>query len=385
MSAPRNAAPPADITQEDADARDGAVARFQVLSDLHLDVSGYRPKPVSGMDAVIVSGDVRPNPVRAIEWLEHAFPDPNVVVLLVAGNHEFYGTEMTAAIEAARKRSALSRHVRFLECDAATVPIVRPEGRWTVRVLGATLWTDLRIAGPLAARRALRDGDVLMNDYVAIRTRDRTGDGNEGGVNVGPEGAPPLRGNPRTLMPVDTVRIHHRTRRWLARHLAEPFSGPTVVVTHHAAHPNSFDPRFRTSGTHPYFASDLSAFMEMGMGAGDDAPDGMSRVAPIAGTEQGDVPNLHAPDLRAPALWVHGHIHRSLDYRVGGTRVVCNPRGYPHENPRFEGTKVVAVPLGAPFANGNADTAPFNNKVSYNGARPDDPNGADSNGSEGDL
>ena len=30
-------------------------------------------------------------------------------------------------------------------------------------------------------------------------------------------------------------------------------------------------------------------------------------------------------------LWLHGHTHAPRDYVVGTTRVVCNPRGYPHE------------------------------------------------------
>ncbi len=28
------------------------------------------------------------------------------------------------------------------------------------------------------------------------------------------------------------------------------------------------------------------------------------------------------------ALWIHGHTHDSFDYFIGGTRVICNPRGY---------------------------------------------------------
>jgi len=28
------------------------------------------------------------------------------------------------------------------------------------------------------------------------------------------------------------------------------------------------------------------------------------------------------------ALWLHGHVHRTADYNVNGTRVMCNPRGY---------------------------------------------------------
>lgn len=27
-------------------------------------------------------------------------------------------------------------------------------------------------------------------------------------------------------------------------------------------------------------------------------------------------------------LWIHGHIHKSFDYAIGKTRVVCNPIVY---------------------------------------------------------
>jgi Icc-related predicted phosphoesterase len=29
-----------------------------------------------------------------------------------------------------------------------------------------------------------------------------------------------------------------------------------------------------------------------------------------------------------PAIWVHGHIHAKADYRIGPTRILCNPAGY---------------------------------------------------------
>jgi Icc-related predicted phosphoesterase len=32
-----------------------------------------------------------------------------------------------------------------------------------------------------------------------------------------------------------------------------------------------------------------------------------------------------------PELWIHGHTHVPCDYELFGTRVVCNPRGYPWE------------------------------------------------------
>lgn len=35
-------------------------------------------------------------------------------------------------------------------------------------------------------------------------------------------------------------------------------------------------------------------------------------------------------------VWCHGHTHASADKIVDGVRVVCNPRGYPGENPNWK-------------------------------------------------
>lgn len=37
----------------------------------------------------------------------------------------------------------------------------------------------------------------------------------------------------------------------------------------------------------------------------------------------------------APELWLHGHIHASQHYVVGGTRVLSNPKGYGPSLPRM--------------------------------------------------
>lgn len=36
------------------------------------------------------------------------------------------------------------------------------------------------------------------------------------------------------------------------------------------------------------------------------------------------------------AVWCHGHTHEAADKVVHGVRVVCNPRGYPGENPSWK-------------------------------------------------
>ena len=92
----------------------------------------------------------------------------------------------------------------------------------------------------------------------------------------------------------DAIRLHKASRDWLAVMLAEPFDGKTVVVTHHAPSSRLVHPRYARDLLTPAFASNLEGLMEGGRAA----------------------------------LWIHGHMHESLDYEIYGSRVVCNPRGY---------------------------------------------------------
>jgi Icc-related predicted phosphoesterase len=111
--------------------------------------------------------------------------------------------------------------------------------------------------------------------------------------------------------PLEAALLHQRSKTYIAETLAVPFTaGPTVVVSHHAVHWDSVHPRFRSDPLTGAFVSDLSTLIE----------------------------------TYRPTLWVHGHVHNSSDYRIGGaTRVICNPHGYADENPDFDGTMVVEV------------------------------------------
>ena len=35
-------------------------------------------------------------------------------------------------------------------------------------------------------------------------------------------------------------------------------------------------------------------------------------------------------------MWVNGHTHLSKYMDINGTACICNPRGYPNENPRWK-------------------------------------------------
>ena len=153
-----------------------------------------------------------------------------------------------------------------------------------VRFLGSTLWTDFALFGEARRASVMHEAVRFMRDFTRIRVGD----------------APDA-----LFTPGQCAARFERHARWLAHELARPFEGSTVVVTHHAPSRRSVHPRFDGSPLNACFVSDLEPLL----------------------------------DGRA-CLWIHGHTHDSFDYEVGGTRVVCNPRGYAkngvNENPRFD-------------------------------------------------
>jgi len=109
---------------------------------------------------------------------------------------------------------------------------------------------------------------------------------------------------------VDACALHHQSRRWLQAELGANVSEPTVVVTHHAPSPCSLPDEHRAQLLSAAYASSLDDFV---------ATSGAS-------------------------LWVHGHVHEACAYRLGATRVACNPRGYPDEvNHGFNAGLIVEV------------------------------------------
>lgn len=85
-----------------------------------------------------------------------------------------------------------------------------------------------------------------------------------------------------------------------------------VVITHHLPSFESVPPLYRNSDLACFFVCDI-----------------------LPGIE----------NENRPGVWVHGHAHRSSDYMIDKTRVICNPFGYysHEENPDFDERKVFEV------------------------------------------
>lgn len=144
-----------------------------------------------------------------------------------------------------------------------------------VRFLGCSLWSDFDFDGSEHRTRSMALCEQLVNDYGEIRFGEQR----------------------RPLAAADTRELHLRSREWLSERLASPFDGATVVVTHHA-------PLIRIRPDQAVLRAIAGAFA--------------SDVTGLMGSERVD-------------LWIYGHTHRVADLEVRGTRVISNPRGYPHQ------------------------------------------------------
>ena len=143
-----------------------------------------------------------------------------------------------------------------------------------VTFVGATLWTDMNKGDPLTMHAI----EGMMNDFRIIRNDKRS--------------FAPMSAR-------DVADRHARTLGYFRSVLAEQHDRKFVVVGHHtpsfqSCHLMYGNDTLMNGGYH----SDLSEFI------------------------------MDHPQIK---LWTHGHTHHPFDYKIGETRIVCNPRGYEND------------------------------------------------------
>ena len=157
-----------------------------------------------------------------------------------------------------------------------------------VRFLGTTLWTDFAAFPQYGTREALmKEARYQIIDFTAISVQEKEGK--------------------RRFEPTDAAQLHKKASVFLSSTLLTPFEGKTVVISHFLPTPRCIDPSYAGQKVNSYFASNMEHVMT-------------------------DVD-----------LWIHGHTHKSVDFELGKTRILCNPRGYSRrfdlaENEAFDRT-----------------------------------------------
>ncbi|WEM34431.1 metallophosphoesterase [Xanthomonas phage X1] len=142
-------------------------------------------------------------------------------------------------------------------------------------VFGGTLWTDYH-GSPIAEMAAF----MGLNDFKQIRIK---------------------KAGYRKITPRDILIEHMKGKNKLLDFLEKPSGGIKLVMTHHAPSMQSVPNRFRADyDLNKAYCNHFDALIES------------------------------FPDL---SYWVHGHTHDYINYTIGQTEVICNPRGYPAERP----------------------------------------------------
>jgi len=252
--------------------------KISFMSDLHLEF-GYQPLP--GGDVLILAGDMceARSYIKQHHETRLADAEPGTYryvdffekecakynrVFYVMGNHEHYHGRFDKTYEELKSR--LPANITLLEKE-----VVEHNG---VIFLGATMWTNCNNMDGLTMFHL----KGMMNDYRLIQNYY------------------PGRNVYHKLTPERTVEEHVKTLQWFRHMLSEHRDKPFVVITHHAPSFKSVPPQF----------------------AGDTLMNGG-----------------YASDLSEDILdnenikyWIHGHMHDPVDYEIGSTRIISNPKGY---------------------------------------------------------
>ena len=188
-------------------------------------------------------------------------------VILIMGNHEHYHGDFAESTWLIRKTFAEFENLHFLDNQFTVID--------DVVFFGGTLWTDMNGEDPVTMQQIR----FMMNDYQSVRNTTKR----EGFYT-------------KKFLPEDSVQDHQKFLTELKKVLAVYPTQKTVVVGHHAPSKASTHPRYKHETVmNGAYSTNLDEFI------------------------------LDNPNIK---LWTHGHTHEDFDYRIGSTRVVCNPRGY---------------------------------------------------------
>jgi Icc-related predicted phosphoesterase len=232
-------------------------------------------------------------------------------VILIMGNHEHYHGDFAETAKIIQGSFGDLHNVHFL--DKA----------WRIingmLFFGGTLWTDMNQEDP----ETLRQIAYMMNDYRGVENSAKTVQYRVPSLDDDNADGWTFKERPANFTPEDSVADHKQFLQLLDQALAAHPNLPAVVCGHHAPSKASTHPRYKKEVLmNGAYSTNLDDFIL---------------------------------DRRQIKLWTHGHTHECFDYRIGTTRIVCNPRGYDGYEDRADDFKLQYVEIEPPIKLGYED------------------------------
>ena len=201
--------------------------KIRLLSDLHMEGYPYY-YDYAGEDLVVLAGDIHTQ--NRHRNLLDQIPS-NVKVIMVAGNHEYYGAEFDSMNQFFAGLE--NRYPNFYYLQNESVHI---DG---VDFFGGTMFTDFELYGdPVQASRGVVNG---IADFSWINKRD-------------------ANGIDKRWTPQDHVAEYRKFCAYLQYWLKQDHA-KRVVISHFVPHPVATDPKFEQSAANPYFIANMEQYM----------------------------------------------------------------------------------------------------------------------------
>ena len=306
--------------------------KVAICSDLHLEFGDLFFKNEDNIDVLILSGDImvaadlgKPDPYDIMQGAKHtrnrdfmsrcSFQFPHVIYVM--GNHEHYHGDYATSANILRKFCAEWDNVHFLDKELVKID--------DVTFIGGTLWTDMNredeltmrhIAGMMNDFRIVKNSNRVVNYKVPVYKKDENGNHitkKVGEISTVIEDGYEFKTRTASFSPADAVEDHRAMMSYIQTIIEGRFDEKFVVVGHHAPSKVSTHPRYKDEEImNGGYSTNLDDFI------------------------------LDHPQIK---LWTHGHTHEDFDYRIGSTRVVCNPRGYINYEERADNFKLKTVEI----------------------------------------
>lgn len=249
--------------------------RIHIISDLHVSNWGHFAIPeavIAESDFIVIAGDVDNGVARSDEVIRDICSmvtaiNLDCMVLAVAGNHEYY--QETIDFNPLNVIGLDNYHL-----ITATTPYWCD--KFNVAFVGDTLWTDYKMNGRKNIAMSLAQSYMPDHNVITDFTDDQ--------FRFTPDRALSLHVKQKKLIGKDILYAYEKGYK-------------VVLVTHHGISGKSVAEKFKVGSEsllNGAFVSELSNW------------DALAMVS----------------------LAVHGHVHNNVDYWIGGTRVITNPRGY---------------------------------------------------------
>ena len=299
------------------------------VSDLHNENAIRALKVPSDANVIVLAGDLE-HPQLVFEH----FSKFKLPIIAVAGNHDFFGKDITEGIAQLKELASNYDNVHLLENEKVEIG--------NVRFIGSTFWSNYGDLHP----RLVVEAQYNMRDSISIKAEQwwETSENEEFGLAMHEhiiEKCKKIESkrfdsailhylkqfNRAKFHPIIGYQLNQQAVKFIATELAKPFNGRTVVVTHH---PPTWEALRQAYNCEPINADLYNDLRFTPPGYDQNYPFGFI-PEPVVTSNYGSslkhLFNQYSGPITGADLWVHGHTHYNFEYALNGTRFVVNALG----------------------------------------------------------